>query len=395
MPIDLDKLCGDELFGIRCLPYGIFQPSDGSAVRIGARLGDHVLDLFGMFGDAWLNAPALNALMEQGRGTWSELRGRIIESLELPKFHDLVVRNAHSLRDVQLGMPFEVADYVDFFASEHHAVNVARLFRPGTPPLHANWKTLPVGYHGRAGTVYPSGVPVQRPWGQSMSASGEVRYGPSQKLDFELEVGFVVGRGSPIGQPVTVDEFDDHVFGATLVCDWTARDLQAWETFPLGPFTGKSFLTSVSHWVVPLAALEGARRSLPEQNPLPAPYLRGKAPPWGLDLALEVAVNGHSIARPNFRDMYWSPAQMLAHMTVNGARTRVGDLFASGTVSGAQEGELGCLMEIAKNGTQPVVLGNGETRAFLEDGDETVLTGRALLPNGSTVGLGEVRAIVA
>ncbi|CAG2155153.1 hypothetical protein LMG31506_05300 [Cupriavidus yeoncheonensis] len=395
MPFDLDKLCGDDLFGIQCLPYGIFQPSDGSAPRIGARLGDHVLDLFGMFGDAYLSASALNPLMEQGRGTWNELRGRIIESLERPRLRDLVVRNARPLNDVHLGMPFEVADYVDFFASEHHAVNVARLFRPGTPPLHANWKSLPVGYHGRAGTVYPSGVPVKRPWGQSASGDGQAIYGPSRKLDFELEVGFVVGRGSPIGQPVTVDDFDDYVFGASLVCDWTARDLQAWETFPLGPFTGKSFLTSISHWVVPLAALDGARLPLPPQDPVPASYLGGEVPAWGLDLALEVAINGHAIARPNFRDMYWSPAQMLAHMTVNGARTRVGDLFASGTVSGPREDELGCLMEISKNGTHPVTLGNGNTRSFLEDGDETVLTGHALLPNGLRVGLGEVRSTVA
>jgi fumarylacetoacetase len=395
MPFDLDKLRGDELFGIQCLPYGIFHPSDGSPARIGARLGDHVLDLFGMFGDACLSASSLNSLMEQGRGTWNELRGRIIESLEAPRFRDLVARNAHSLDDVDLGMPFEVADYVDFFASEHHAVNVARLFRPGVPPLHANWKSLPVGYHGRAGTVYPSGVPVKRPWGQSASEGDKAIYGPSRKLDFELEVGFVVGRTSPIGQPVTVDEFDDYVFGVNLVCDWSARDLQAWETFPLGPFTGKSFCTSISHWVVPLAALEGARRPLVPQDPLPSSYLRGKVPPWGLDLALEAAINGDSITKPNFRDMYWSPAQMLAHMTVNGARTRAGDLFASGTVSGPQEDQLGCLMEITKNGNHPITLGNGESRAYLEDGDETIFTGRALLSDGSMVGLGEVRAIVA
>jgi fumarylacetoacetase len=197
-----------------------------------------------------------------------------------------------------------------------------------------------------------------------------------------------------MGQPVTTDEFDDYVFGVNLLCDWSARDLQAWETFPLGPFTGKSFSTTISHWVVPLAALDGARLPLMPQDPVPSSYLRGEAAQWGLDLALEVAINGDSIARPNFRDMYWSPAQMLAHMTVNGARTRVGDLFGSGTVSGTREDQLGCLLEITRNGHQPITLRNGGSRTYLEDGDETVFTGRARLANGSTVGLGEVRSIV-
>jgi fumarylacetoacetase len=295
--------------------------------------------------------------------------------------------------DVELLLPFSVADYVDFYASEHHARNIGAIFRPDVDdPLTPNWKHLPIGYHGRAGTVVVSGSPVPRPHGQRRTPDGEVVFGPSVRLDIEAEVGFVVGVGSPRGTPVGLDAVDRHVFGVCLVNDWSARDIQAWEYVPLGPFLGKSFATSVSPWVVPLAALSHARTAPPPRDPRPLPYLDDTgAPPWGLDLALEVRLNGHVVARPPFASMYWTPAQMLAHMTVNGASLRTGDLFASGTVSGPEPGQRGSLIELTTNATEPLALPDGGTRGFLEDGDEVVITATAPGPDGARIGFGEVR----
>lgn len=284
-------------------------------------------------------------------------------------------------------LPFEVADYVDFYASEHHASNLGRLFRPDSEPLMPNWKHLPVGYHGRAGTVVPSGTPIVRPSGQRKGQTAPT-FGESRRLDIEAEVGFVVGTGSALGDPVSADDFDERVFGVVLVNDWSARDIQAWEYVPLGPFLGKSFATSVSHWVVPLLALEAARVATPPQDPEPLPYLREKNP-WGLDLDLAVSWNGQVVSRPPYREMYWSPAQMLAHMTVNGASSRTGDLFASGTVSGPAKDQRGAFIELTWGGKEPVTV-NGEPRTFLEDGDEVSITASAPGPSGARIGFGEV-----
>jgi fumarylacetoacetase len=257
------------------------------------------------------------------------------------------------------------------------------MFRPDGEPLMPNWRHLPVGYHGRAGTVVPSGTPVVRPTGQR----GAGVFGPSAKLDIEAELGFVVGVPTALGE--RAGRFEDHVFGVTLVNDWSARDIQAWEYVPLGPFLGKSFATSVSPWITPLAALSEARVEGRRQDPEPPAYLR-RQEPWGLDVRLEVAVNGEVVSRPPYRDMYWTPDQMLAHMTVNGASLRTGDLYASGTVSGAEQAERGSLIELSWNGTEPLKLPDGSTRSFLEDGDVVTITATAPGPGGAVISLGEV-----
>jgi fumarylacetoacetase len=291
-------------------------------------------------------------------------------------------------------MPFEVADYVDFYASEHHASNLGRLFRPDAEPLLPNWKHLPVGYHGRAGTVVVSGTDIVRPCGQRKAPEEPApSYGPTRRLDIEAELGFVVGTGSALGDRIGVDEFAEHVFGVVLVNDWSARDLQAWEYVPLGPHLGKSFATSVSPWVVPLAALEDARVPLPGQDPEPLPYLLSDQD-WGLDVELTVDWNGEPVSRPPYREMYWSPAQMLAHMTVNGAAARTGDLFASGTISGPEKHQYGAFIELTRGGREPVTV-KGEERTFLLDGDEVVISATAPGAGGARIGFGEVAGTIS
>jgi fumarylacetoacetase len=363
-------------------PYGAFTFDNGTA-RIGVRVGDQVLDLTAAaathhrsYADL-VAGPTLNPLMAAGPQTWAQVR---TDAREWARSEPLI-----ALTDVTLHLPFEVADYVDFYSSEHHAANVGRIFRPGSDPLPSNWKHLPIGYHGRAGTVVVSGTGVVRPRGQRKAPDDPApTFGPTRRLDIEAEVGFVVGV--PATKPVPLNEFDRHVFGVVLLNDWSARDIQAWEYVPLGPFLGKSFATSVSAWVVPLSALDAARVPPPRRTAPLLPYLDDTgAPPWGLDLALEVELNGALISRPPFASMYWTPAQQLAHMTVNGATLRTGDLFASGTVSGPAQNEVGSLLELSWGGRDEIATGAGK-RTFLEDGDEVVL--RATASNG--VRLGEV-----
>lgn len=374
----------DSLFGLANLPYGVFS-TPGTSTRVGVRVADTVVDLTVL--DDVFAAPSLNPFMAQGHERWVEVRERILSfvSGEVPD------AAAHPIGTVTMHMPFEVADFVDFYASEHHASNLGRLFRPDSEPLMPNWKHLPVGYHGRAGTVVPSGTGIVRPTGQRKGETAPT-FGESRRLDIEAEVGFVVGTGSPLGTPVGTDEFGERVFGVVLVNDWSARDIQAWEYVPLGPFLGKSFATSVSPWVVPLLALEAARVATPPQDPDPLPYLREKNP-WGLDLSLEVTWNGQVVARPPYREMYWSPAQMLAHMTVNGASSRTGDLFASGTVSGPDRDQRGAFIELTWGGREPVEV-NGEPRTFLEDGDEVAVSATAPGPSGTRIGFGAVQGRV-
>jgi fumarylacetoacetase len=287
-------------------------------------------------------------------------------------------------------MAFEVADYVDFYCSLDHASNVGKMFRPDAEPLLPNWRHLPVGYHGRAGTVVPTGTDVRRPCGQRKAPQDAApTFGPSQRLDIEAELGFVVGTPSRMGTPVSIDDFAEHVFGVVLLNDWSARDIQAWEYVPLGPFLGKSFATSISAWVTPLDALEAARVPLPRQDPTPLDYLRG-TDDAGLDIDYEVQWNGTVVARPPYRSMYWSPAQMLAHMTVNGASLRTGDLFGSGTISGPEKEQRGSFLELSWSGQEPITLADGSRRTFLEDGDEIVLTATAPGTSGAPITLGEV-----
>lgn len=369
-------------FGLANLPYGVFSPPGGSP-RVGVRVADSVVDLAAALGDDVFAAPSLNPFMAQGHARWVEVREQLLDLVA----DDIPDAAVHPVDAVTMHMPFEVADYVDFYASEHHASNLGRLFRPGSEPLMPNWKHLPVGYHGRAGTVVPSGTDIVRPTGQRKGEDAPT-FGESRRLDIEAEVGFVVGTGSPLGTPVTTEEFSERVFGVVLVNDWSARDIQAWEYVPLGPFLGKSFATSISHWVVPLLALEAARVATPPQDPEPLPYLQEKNP-WGLDLSLEVSWNGQVVSRPPYREMYWSPAQMLAHMTVNGASSRTGDLFASGTISGPAKDQRGAFIELTWGGKEPIEV-NNEPRTFLEDGDEVAITATAPGPSGTRIGFGEV-----
>lgn len=377
-------------FPLHNLPYGVFAPH-GAAPRVGVAIGDHVLDLAHALDDATFARPSLNAFLAQGRTRWREVRARVTKLLTDAGRRAELEPALHRADRVRMLMPFEPADYVDFYASEHHATNIGRMLRPGQDPLTPQWKHLPIGYHGRAGTLVVSGTDVVRPWGQTRPADGgEPPFGPSRRLDIEAEVGFVVGTPSRHGSRVGVDDFADHVFGVCLVNDWSARDLQAWEYVPLGPFLAKSFATSVSPWIVPLEALDAARTPPPARAAPLREYLRDGAD-WGLDLALEVRLNGHVVSRPSFTSMYWTPAQMLAHLTVNGASLRTGDFYASGTVSGPGADERGCLMEITWNGQDPVTLPDGSSRTFLEDGDEVAITATAPGPDGTRIGFGEVR----
>jgi fumarylacetoacetase len=353
--------------------FGVFS-REGESPRVGYRRGDRVLDLTTV--DDVFAAPSLNPFLARGPAAWRDALDRIHE----------VDDEGIPLADVSLHLPFAIADYVDFYSSIEHATNVGRLFRPEGEALLPNWRHLPIGYHGRSGTIVASGTDVVRPCGQSRPHDADrPMYGPSRRLDIELELGFVVGVPSRLGKPVPAAAFSDHVFGVALVNDWSARDIQAWEYQPLGPFLGKSFATSISAWVTPLALLEHARVPGPPQDPEPFPHLRHDDP-WNLDLDLEIELNGAVISRTNSRSLYWSFAQQLAHLTSNGASVRTGDLCASGTISGAERGSEGSLLELTRNGQEPLRLADGSTRTFLEDGDEVVLRGRA-----GELELGEVR----
>lgn len=390
-----------SLFDLDNLPYGVFARA-GDEPRVGVRIGDHVLDLAPVaeIGDpasalarAW-RSPSLNAFMAMGPEQWAIAREWITEVLRDDVHQERTAPHLHPLGEVELHLPIEVGDYVDFYASEQHASNVGRIFRPDQAPLLPNWKHLPVGYHGRSGTVVASGTDIIRPCGQRVSTGSTdgspptPTYGPSQRLDIEAELGFVVGKPSKLGTRVGTEDFPDHTFGVVGLNDWSARDIQAWEYVPLGPFLGKSFATSISHWVTPLAALENAWTDLPGQDPAVLDYLRDDGPA-GLDIDVEVVLNGSVVSRPPYASMYWSPAQMLAHTTVNGASVRTGDLWGSGTISGSQPDQRGSFLELSWGGKEPFLL-DGEERTFLEDGDEVTLRYTALGTSGGRIALGEV-----
>ncbi|MBY8883292.1 fumarylacetoacetase [Streptomyces sp. PTM05] len=395
----------DSPFGPLTLPYGVFSTADAPDLRrVGVRLHDRVLDAsaaaraLGADAEAaLLGHPTLNPLLAAGRPAWDLVRDRLTEWLTDDRHHDAIEPFWLPLADVTLHLPFEVADYVDFYASEHHATRVGEIFRPGGAALTPNWKHLPIGYHGRAGSVVVSGTEVVRPFGQRKGPDDPAPvYGPSVRLDYEAEVGFVVGTPTAAGERVGLDAVEDHVFGVCLVNDWSARDIQAWEYVPLGPFLGKSFATSVSPWIVPLQAFSAARVAPPARDVALLPYLDdAKLPEWGLDLRLDVAINGQVVARPPFSRMYWTVAQQLAHLTVNGAVLRTGDLFASGTVSGPGDDQRGCLLESTWNGREPLTLPDGSTRGYLEDGDEVTIRAWAPGPDGGRVDLGAVTGRIA
>jgi fumarylacetoacetase len=354
--------------------------------RAGFATGDQILDLTALDGldlpDGTFAGPTLNPFIGLGREAWTAVSFTVAEVL---------AEGSASLvpqAEATMHLPIAVGDFVDFYSSIHHATNVGRLFRPDAEPLLPNWRHLPVGYHGRSGTLVVSGTDITRPAGQRRGVGGGPPvFGPSVALDFELEVGFVTGNANAPGQPIPIDEAEDHIFGMCLINDWSARDIQGWEYQPLGPFLGKSFATTMSPWIVPMDALTPFRVDPPPQVPDVLPYLQTEGP-TGLDLQLEVAINGTTVTRTGFADMYWTMAQQLAHATANGATARAGDLFASGTVSGPAAGTLGCLLEITRNGAEPITLEDGSERRFLENGDTVVITGWCG-SGDATIGFGE------
>lgn len=405
----------DHPFPIQNLPYGVFTPPDSTATRVGVAIGDHVLDLAALNEIGAIDVPelresrpfsksTLNAFMAFDASAWMALRREIQRLLrdDTPELRDnasLRERVLHPRGDVSLQMSVDIGDYTDFYSSKHHAENVGTMFRGAENALKDNWVHLPVGYHGRASSVVLSGQEVRRPCGQTRPNADEPPvYGPSQLLDFELETGFFVGNGNELGAPIPIDEASDHIFGMVLVNDWSARDIQGWEYEPLGPFLGKSFATTISPWVVPMAALEPFRTAGPTQDPEPLNYLQADGDA-AYDITLEVDLETsalsqpHTVCRSNVRHLYWSMQQQLAHHTVNGCNLRPGDLLASGTISGPTEDSYGSMLELSWRGKKPISLPGGETRSFLEDGDRVVLRGYAQ-GDGYRVGFGTAEGTV-
>jgi fumarylacetoacetase len=398
-------------FGLDNLPLGIGgragRPPQAhvavgeDALALGDAAAAGLLDGLGIAEGAF-EEPTLNTFLAAGPDAWRALRSRLQELLTDGGAADRLAGAVVSRADLRMALPVCIGDYVDFYSSIHHATNLGRLFRPDAEPLLPNWRHLPVGYHGRAGTVVVSGEDVPRPRGLRL-VDGEPVEGPSTALDIELEVGFVVGAGNVRGEPIDVLAADDHIYGACLVNDWSARDIQAYEYQPLGPFLGKSFTTSISPWLVSMEALAPFRVVPPPQVPPVAGYLHCQEP-WGLDLRLEVLLETAAmresgmppavISSTGFADMYWTPAQQLAHITVNGASTVTGDLFASGTVSGPSPGSEGSLIELTWRGERPLTLPDGCHRTFLEDGDRVVLRGWAGGDGRPRIDLGEVTGTI-
>jgi fumarylacetoacetase len=421
------EVSAESPFSIQNLPYGVFRPVPGAPPRVGVAIGDWVLDLAvlerrGLLvverasarqpagdepPDTVFDQPALNRFMRLGRGAWQQVRGRITRLLSageptLRDDADLRKAALHPRAAVQLELPCAIGDYTDFYASRAHAENAGRIFRGPAAALPPNWLHLPIAYHGRSSSIVVSGTGICRPCGQFREeGAGAPECGPTRELDFELEVGLLIGPGNPLGHPLSVQEAAAQIFGFVLVNDWSARDIQQWEYVPLGPFLGKNFATTVSPWVVPAEALEPFRRPLPAQEPPPPTYLR---PPAGevlrtYDIEVEVALQparadaAAVISRTNYAELYWSPEQMLAHHTVGGCNLRPGDLLASGTVSGRGPGAQGCLLELTERARRPLRLPGGETRGFLEDGDTVILSGWCTGPD-YRVGFGECRGTI-
>lgn len=392
-------------FPLENLPYGVFDAGDGP--RIGVAIGAHVLDLPAVSGGLpstaaeALSAPTLNPFLALGRSAWQETRQGIIRLLSTDEFDRLPDGALHEMESVDMRLPFEPGDYVDFYSSLEHATNLGKMFRPESEALLPNWRHLPVGYHGRASSVVVSGTAVRRPSGQLKPPNGPPVYAPTAALDFELEVGFVTGPGNALGEPIPIERAGDHIFGLVLVNDWSARDIQRWEYQPLGPFLGKSFATSVSPWVVTLDALAPFLTAAPDQDPPPLDYLRTPEN-WAVDLELEVLIQSPGMGEPivisstNFSRMYWTMVQQLAHVTANGTNARPGDLYASGTVSGADPGSYGSLIELTWGGERPISLTDGTDRRFLKDGDTVTLRGWCDRPGEVRIGFGEcVGTVVA
>ncbi|CAM3285594.1 fumarylacetoacetate hydrolase family protein [Stackebrandtia soli] len=392
----------ESQYSIHHLPFGVFSTRDDPTPRIGVRIADFVLDMRmsvasgtcpGCPTCAALSAPALNPFMSLGRAAWSQVRGQVQESLTNTEFQRSIAQLLVPVSQVRMHLPFVPGDFVDFLASGDHAANLGRIYRPeDVDPLPPAWRHLPPGHHGRAGSVVVSGTDIVRPAGQRRDARGDISFGPSAKLDIEAELGFVVGVPTNLGSPVGADSFADHVFGVVLVNDWSARDIGSFEYKPLGPLNGKSFATSVSGWVTPLEALAAARGAAPEQ-PATEGYLK-ESDRFGYDVAINVHWNGTEVSRPSTSGLYWTPAQLLAQLTSGGAALRTGDLFATGAVSGPRPSQAATFLELSHDGARPILLDDGSDRTYLQDGDTVTLTATAPGPRGTTVGLGEVTAMI-
>ena len=410
-------------FPIQNLPFGVFHPRGSDSARVGVAIGDSIVDVGGLLSERpgsddevapvrdACRSSSLNQLMALGPLPRRALRRRLHALLHKDvSLSDQQVVSRHLVLqdDAEMLLPAQVGDYTDFYASIFHATNVGRLFRPDNPLL-SNYKYIPIGYHGRASSLVPSGTAVRRPRGQTREGDAPPGFGPSRTLDYELEVGFFVGRGNSLGDTMAISAAEEHIFGICLVNDWSARDIQAWEYQPLGPFLAKSFATSLSPWVVTMEALAPFRTrafARAEGDPVPLPYLLDLSDQeyGGLDLRLEVLLSSARmrdagmapvcLSRSNFRDMFWTMAQMLAHQASNGCNLRPGDLLASGTVSGAQKDARGCLLELTSRGKDPISLPTGEQRRFLEDGDEVVLRGFCQRDGFRRIGLGDCSGVV-
>nr|WP_249135506.1 fumarylacetoacetase [Bradyrhizobium sp. AUGA SZCCT0222] len=399
-------------FPIQNLPYGVFSAKDGLAPRVGVAIGDYVLDLWQLAQDCRIDVvepgvfanASLNAFMALGPEVWSRTRARISELLrhDHPELRDnekLRQRTLVPMADVTLHLPIAVSGYTDFYSSKEHATNVGVMFRGKDNALQPNWLHMPIGYNGRASTVVVSGTKVRRPRGQLKPPTADVpSFGPCKRLDFELEMGVVVGQASAIGEMLTEKQAEAMIFGFVILNDWSARDIQQWEYVPLGPFQAKAFATSISPWVVTREALEPFRVQGPAQDPRPLEYLR-QAQPNNYDMQLDVALRAGSmnaaadICRTNFKYMYWSSVQQLVHHASSGCAMNVGDLLGSGTISGPEKDQRGSLLEISWNGTEPVELPGGVKRMFLEDGDSLVMRGWCQ-GDGYRVGFGEVEGTI-
>ena len=396
-------------FPLQNLPYGVFQPQ-GEAARVGVAIGAEILDLAALEaagllptgGQNVFGQTSLNAFIALGRPVWQQVRARLQQLLsadcaELRDNAALRAKAFYPQASVAMLLPIEVPGYTDFYSSKEHAYNVGCMFRDPKNALMQNWSELPVGYNGRASSVVVSGTDLVRPSGQ-IKLPNEERpvFSACRKLDFELETGFIVGKATALGEPIAIEEAENHIFGMVLLNDWSARDIQQWEYVPLGPFNAKTFGTSISPWVVTLEALEPFRCASPIQEPQPLPYLReNTANNYDIHLQVAIAAAGSEtvISNTNFKYMYWSMMQQLTHHTIAGCNVRVGDLMGSGTISGPEKDSRGSLLELTWNTTEPLTLVNGEQRGFLEDGDTLIMRGHCQ-KDGLRIGFGEVRGTV-
>jgi fumarylacetoacetase len=404
------EVSSDSHFPLENLPFGVFQPKRGKP-RVGVAIGDLIVDLSELEKLGHFQSPefqnrrvfsedSLNSFLALGRPAWRKTREILqhLLSADTAILRDdarLQKKMFHAQKKVTMKLPARIGNYTDFYSSYHHAHNVGTMLRGPENALMPNWKWLPVAYHGRASSVVVSGTDVRRPSGQTKAPDAAApAFGPSKSFDYELETAFLIGPGNSLGEPVPIDRAADHIFGLVLMNDWSARDIQAWEYQPLGPFLAKNFATSISPWVVTLEALEAFRRPLEPQDPEPLPYLRAQND-FTFDIQFEALLQTssmnapHLITKTNFQNLYWSISQQLAHHTVNGCNLGPGDLLASGTISGATEESRGCMLELTWRGASPLKLPNGETRKWLEDGDRLTITGWCQ-GDGYRVGFGEV-----